>query len=196
MEMEHDWLAVGWKALVTRGVIGIVLGVMAMVWPIGTAIALALLFGVWALADGVSSIWQAFQPDARGRVWLGLMGALALIAAFYAIFRPAASAVALTWVLGIWLIVRGIFELVGAFASTVATPRWLLALGGVLSLLLGFLFTANPGTGAVAVAFWLGLTALAWGAAMVAVGLVVRHQARASSPTHTGPAAEPPASPA
>ena len=76
------------------------------------------------------------------------MGALALIAAFYAIFRPAASAVALTWVLGIWLIVRGIFELVGAFASTVATPRWLLALGGVLSLLLGFLFTANPGTGA------------------------------------------------
>ena len=46
MEMEHDWLAVGWKALVTRGVIGIVLGVMAMVWPIGTAIALALLFGV------------------------------------------------------------------------------------------------------------------------------------------------------
>ena len=76
MEMEHDWLAVGWKALVMRGVIGIVLGVMAMVWPIATAIALALLFGVWALADGVSSIWQAFQPDARGRVWLGLMGAL------------------------------------------------------------------------------------------------------------------------
>jgi uncharacterized membrane protein HdeD (DUF308 family) len=104
--------------------------------------------------------------------------------------------VALTWILGIWLVARGVFELVGAFASTVATPRWLLALSGVLSILLGFLFTANPGAGAVTVAFWLGLTALAWGAALVAVGVSVRRQLGASTSRRAGPTPAPPASPA
>ncbi len=145
--MEKDWLAVGWKHLVVRGVLGIIFGILAMAWPLTTVIALAFLWGCWALVDGVSSIWQAFQPEARSRVWLVVMGVLALLAAFFAIARPAVTAVALTWILGIWLIVRGVFELVGAFASTVSTPRWLLVLGGIFSLLLGFLFTANPGTG-------------------------------------------------
>jgi uncharacterized membrane protein HdeD (DUF308 family) len=85
MQMQKDWLAVGWKLLVARGALGIIFGVMAMVWPITTAVALALLWGVWALTDGVSSIWQAFQPDAKGRVGLVLMGAIALVAAFFAI---------------------------------------------------------------------------------------------------------------
>jgi uncharacterized membrane protein HdeD (DUF308 family) len=192
--MEKDWLAVGWKHLVVRGVLGIIFGILAMAWPITTAIALAFLVGCWALVDGVSSIWQAFQPEARSRVWLVVMGVLALLAAFFAIARPAVTAVALTWILGIWLIVRGVFELVGAFASTVSTPRWLLVLGGIFSLLLGFLFTANPGTGAVAVAFWLGLLAIAWGAAFIAVGFMVRRQESPSA--HHGPAAAPPPSPA
>ncbi len=122
------------------------------------------------------------------------MGVLAILAAIFAIARPAVTAVALTWILGIWLIIRGVFELVGAFASTVSTPRWLLVLGGIFSLLLGFLFTANPGTGAVAVAFWLGLVAIAWGAAFIAVGFTVRRQESPSA--HHGPAATPPPSPA
>ena len=116
--MERDWYAVGWKMLLFRGVLGILFGILAIAWPIETAIAFALLWGIWALADGVGSIVQAFQPDAKGRVWLVLMGLIALIAAFFAIFSPGVAAVTLTWILGIWLIVRGVFEIVGAFTSS------------------------------------------------------------------------------
>ena len=192
--MEKDWLAVGWKHLVVRGVLGIIFGILAMAWPITTVIALAFLWGCWALVDGVSSIWQAFQPEARSRVWLVVMGVLALLAAFFAIARPAVTAVALTWILGIWLIVRGVDTVLANAPTSSKTPRWLLVLGGIFSLLLGFLFTANPGTGAVAVAFWIGLLAIAWGAAFIAVGFVVRRQESPSA--HHGPAATPPPSPA
>lgn len=194
--MDRDWMTLGWKLLVGRGVLGIAFGIMAIAWPITTAIALALLWGIWALADGIGSLWQAFQPGATGRLWLAVMGVIAVVAGFFAIARPGLTAVALTWVLGIWLVVRGLFELAGAFASTLPMPRWLLVLSAVLSVVLGVLFAANPGSGAVAVAFWLGLTALVWGIALVATGLMVRQQSKATAVSPPGHTPSAPPSPA
>jgi uncharacterized membrane protein HdeD (DUF308 family) len=172
-----DWLSVGWKMLVVRGAIGIVFGILAIAWPLSTAIALALLWGLWALMDGVGSLVQAFQPESRSsRLWLVVMGVIALVAAFFAIFSPAMTAVTLTWILGIWLIVRGVFEAIGAFGSSSSTPRWLLLLSAALSILIGILFAANPGAGAVTIATWLGIVALLWGAVFVLGGLAVRRE--------------------
>jgi uncharacterized membrane protein HdeD (DUF308 family) len=180
--MARDWLTLGWKMLLVRGVLGIVFGIIAIAWPISTAIALALLWGFWALVDGIGSIVQAFQPDYQGsRLWLILLGVIALIAAFFAITSPGLTAKALTWILGIWLIVRGVFELVGAFSSRQVMPRWLLVVSGLLSLLIGVLFAANPGAGAVSIAVLLGVSALVWGVVLIAVALSVRR-------THSGPA--------
>ncbi|HET6293408.1 MAG TPA: HdeD family acid-resistance protein [Kribbella sp.] len=184
--MERDWLRTSWKMLVVRGVIAIVFGILAIVWPISTAIALALLWGFWALMDGIGSLAHAFQPEAKGsRLWLVFFGVIALVAAFFAIFSPAVTAVTLTWILGIWLIVRGVFEAFGAFSSHLRTPRWLLLLSAALSILLGILFAANPGAGAVGIAVWLGVTALVWGAAFVVMGLSLRREASASDQAKT-----------
>ncbi|MEU4195866.1 HdeD family acid-resistance protein [Kribbella sp. NPDC026611] len=186
--MERDWLTVGWKMLLVRGAIGIVFGILAIVWPISTAIALALLWGFWALTDGIGSIVQAFRPESRGsRLWLVTLGVIALIAAFFAITSPGMTATTLTWILGIWLIIRGVFELAGAFLSQQTTPRWLLVLNGLLSILLGVLFEAKPGAGAVTIAVLLGVTALVWGVVLVAVGLSVRRTLHGGGPAHITP---------
>ncbi|TCC31464.1 HdeD family acid-resistance protein [Kribbella sindirgiensis] len=174
-DMERDWLTLGWKMLLVRGAIGIVFGILAIAWPISTAIALALLWGFWALTDGIGSIAQAFQPEAKGsRLFLVTLGVIALIAAFFAITSPGMTAKTLTWILGIWLIIRGIFEFAGAFSSHQMMPRWLLLLSGLLSIFIGVLFAANPGAGAVTVATLLGVTAIVWGAVLIGVGLSVR----------------------
>jgi uncharacterized membrane protein HdeD (DUF308 family) len=184
--MERDWLTLGWKMLLVRGAIGIVFGILAIAWPISTAIALALLWGIWALTDGIGSIAQAFQPESRGsRLWLVVLGVIALLAGFFAIVHPGMTVATLTWILGIWLIIRGIFELAGAFSSQHLTPRWLLVLSGLLSILIGILFAANPGAGAVGIAVVLGVTALIWGVVLIAVAMSVR---RAAAP---GAAAQP-----
>ena len=189
--MERDWLTIGWKMLLVRGVIGIVFGILAIAWPISTAIALALLWGFWALTDGIGSIAQAFQPEAKGsRLFLVTLGVIALIAAFFAITSPGMTAKTLTWILGIWLIIRGIFELAGAFRSQQITPRWLLVLNGVLSLLIGILFAANPGAGAVSIAVLLGITALVWGVVLIGVALSVRRTLAAPpGPAQSSPSA-------
>ena len=185
--MERDWLTLGWKMLLVRGAVGIVFGILAIVWPIHTAIALVLLWGFWALVDGIGSIVQAFQRESGGsRLWLITLGVIALLAAFFAITSPGMTAKALTWILGIWLIIRGIFELAGAFSSQQVMPRWLLVVSGLLSLFIGILFAANPGAGAVGIAVLLGVTALVWGVVLIAVGLSVRR-------AHSGPAQSSPA---
>jgi uncharacterized membrane protein HdeD (DUF308 family) len=166
----------GWSLLLIRGVAGIVFGVLAMAWPISTAIALAVLWGFWALVDGVSWLARAFGPGRIGgpdRVWWILMGAVSLLAAFFALFSPGVTAVTLTWILGIWLIVRGGADVAGAFSQRGAT-RGLVLLGAATSILLGILFAANPGAGAVGIAVTLGIFAVVWGVFLVLAAFAAR----------------------
>jgi uncharacterized membrane protein HdeD (DUF308 family) len=174
-------LELGWKVLLVRGAMAVVFGIVAMAWPLETAIALALLWGIWALADGIGALAQAFWPGTRsGSRWLpAALGAGAVVVGLLAITSPAITAVALTWILGIWLVARGCLELAyAAFSraavSRAAVPRGLMVVVGVVDLVLGVLFAANPGKSAVGIAFALGLIALVWGLAFVALGLWLR----------------------
>ncbi len=170
-----DFITWSWKVLVTQGVIAVVLGIIALVWPNITIIALVVIWGIWALIDGIAMGAAALRPGPTGRrVLFGIMAVIGIVAAFYAFFRPGVTAAALTWVLGIWLIVRGLFELFGAFSSTLSTPRWLLVLVALLDLVLGILFVANPGTAVVAIIWLIGILAIAWGVVFVVLGLMVR----------------------
>jgi uncharacterized membrane protein HdeD (DUF308 family) len=172
--MVKDWMSSSWKLLVARGVVGILFGLAAITWPITTALALALMWGVWALVDGISSITQAFTPEGKeGRMWLSVMGVIALLAGLFAITSPGVTAVTLTWLLGIWLIVRAGFEAFGAFSSSREAPRWLLLAGAALSLVLGVLFVANPGVAAVTLAEVLGTLAVVWGVMFVVTGIAM-----------------------
>lgn len=185
-----SWLEVSWKVLVVRGALALVFGGLAIAWPISTAITLAILFGIWALVDGFGSLAQATRPGKPSmRVASAAMGVIALVAAFFAIFSPAVSAVALTWILGIWLIFRGILEVVMSFSDSRPTSRGLMLLSAALDFLLGILFALNPGAGAVAIAVLLGIAALAWGIVFITVGLMVRKR---GSTVPSGSAVPPP----
>jgi uncharacterized membrane protein HdeD (DUF308 family) len=174
--VPKDLLTAAWKLLLLRGVIGIVLGIVLIVWPEATIVVLMVLFGIWALIDGVGLAAQVFAKGAGTgqRVLFGVMALVALVVALFAIFRPGVAASVVTWFIGIWLLVRGLFELVGAFSSTISAPRWLLVVSALLDLVLGWLFVANPGTAAVAVAVVIGILAIAWGVVFVVLALAAR----------------------
>jgi uncharacterized membrane protein HdeD (DUF308 family) len=177
--MRDDWLSLAWKVLVARGVIGLVFGVVAVAWPGETAVAFVVLWGIWALVDGIGSLIGGLSTDPPGPRWVHLlMGAASLLVAFFAIFSPAMSAKTLTWILGIWLIVRGLSELVAAALGQADRSRLLLVLSGAVDLVLGVLFAANPGRAAVGITVVFGLVAMLWGAVFLVIGLVVRAQQR------------------
>ncbi len=178
--MDGDMLVVTWKSLLLRGALAIVFGIFAVAWPISTVVTLAVLWGVWALVDGIGLLIAASdrQSPASGRVVTVLMGVIALLAAFYGIFRPAVTAVTLTWILGIWLMVRGVFGLMAAAMSATPLPRGAVALSGILDIVIGILFAANPGRSAISLAVVLGILAIVWGIVFVAAGFAVRRGAR------------------
>ena len=174
--MPKDLLTAAWKLLLLRGVIGIVLGIILVAWPQATIVVLMVLVGIWALIDGIGLAAQVFDKGAGTgqRVLFGVMALVALVVAMVAIFNPDKAASVITWLVGIWLLVRGLFELVGAFSSTVATPRWLLVLGALLDLVLGWLFVTHPGQSAKGIAVLIGILAIAWGVVFVVLALAAR----------------------
>jgi uncharacterized membrane protein HdeD (DUF308 family) len=177
--MRDDWLSLAWKVLVARGVVGLVFGVIAVAWPGETAVAFVVLWGIWALVDGIGSLAEGFSTDPPGPRWIHLlMGVASLFVAFFAIFSPAMSAKTLTWILGIWLIVRGLSELGSALLGRSDRSRLLLVLSGAVDLVLGVLFAANPGRAAVGITVLFGIVAMLWGAVFLVIGLVVRAQQR------------------
>jgi uncharacterized membrane protein HdeD (DUF308 family) len=91
------------------GILGVALGLAALVWPGITAMVLAIVVGVWAIVTGAVGIWLATQL--HGQWLLGLVGALSVIAGLLILLRPAAGAVALAWVIGVYAIVAGVLML-------------------------------------------------------------------------------------
>jgi uncharacterized membrane protein HdeD (DUF308 family) len=174
-----DLLSTAWKLLLLRGVMGVLFGILAIAWPIETVIALAVLWGIWALIDGFGLFAAAFRPGGSGgeRLLAGVMAAIAVLAGLYAIVHPGSAATALTWVIGIWLLVRGVFELVGAFrGGQTGSSRWMGVLSALVDFLLGGILVAHPGKSAVGITWLLGLIALIWGIVLIVLALVVRSQ--------------------
>lgn len=172
-----DFSPVSWKLLVARGVLGIVFGVLAMLWPLSTALALVTLWGIWALVDGIGALtgttslvgWPA-------RVLAAVLGVLSIVAGIIALTRPVGTAVTLTWFLGIWLVARGVLEVVAVVIGRRTGPVLLGLIAAVLSILTGILFAANPGAAALSLAWVLGLMALIWGVVFLAAGLMLRRE--------------------
>lgn len=184
-----DWMTLRWTTLLARGLVGVAFGVLAMAWPDETVSVLVVLWGSWALIDGVMTLAIVGRvPGTAPKVVAILAGVVALLVAFFAIVKPGVAAATLTWFLGVWLVVRGILEIVQALSAELPSGRWALVAGGVLDGLIGVLFMANPGTAVLGIAFLLGLLALLWGLAVLGLAFFVRKaqpHAAASSP---GPA--------
>jgi uncharacterized membrane protein HdeD (DUF308 family) len=176
--MEKNWLDDNWVMLLVRGIIAILFGIMAMVWPAITALALAVLWGIWALIEGVVNLAAAFQKGASGKGWKIFFGVVSILAGLVAIIHPFDVALVLTWILGIWFIVTAIFQGAGAFSSTRTQPRWMLIISAVLSLVIGILFVAKPGVGVLSIVLWIGVVAIVWGIVLIVAAFAARKLGR------------------
>jgi uncharacterized membrane protein HdeD (DUF308 family) len=168
-----DVLTQKWWAVALRGIVAIVFGIVALVFPGVTLVSLALVFGAYAFVDGVFAIVSAFGHRGREAVWYVLDGVLGIAVGVATFFFPSITAQALVFLVGLWAILTGIFEVVAGFELPVSRD-WLLALAGVLSIVFGVLVFANPGSGAVAVVWLIGIYALVFGVTMLVFGIRLR----------------------
>ena len=170
--LVRNW---GWIAL--RGLIAILFGVFTLFRPGITLVTLVLLFGAFALADGlfmaVSAVTNRHGEPRWGTLLLG--GVLGIVAGMVTFLWPGITAVALLALIALWAIVTGLAEISAAIQlRRVITGEWLLVLAGLLGVAFGILLIARPAVGALAVVFWIGMYAIFAGVLQLALGLRLR----------------------
>ena len=172
----HFGIQRSWWLFLLFGLLAIAFGVATLVRPDRSLAALVMAFGALAVADGVVSLLGAVRRHLALPRWLLLLYAFASLGfGFLALLRPAATATALLWVLAAWLLVAGVARIVFAIeVRRLVHGEWQLGLSGVLAITLGVLFFARPDLGLLAVAAWVAVGALVYGALHVAVALRMR----------------------
>lgn len=178
MVSVFELLARNWAWVLVRGIFTIVFGAMAVFWPGVTLYVLVILFGAYAVVDGVTAIAMGARRTS-GRGILVFMGVLGVIAGLIALFWPGLSALALLYLIAIWAIVIGVGSIVSGFGlAGDAGGRWLFIISGLAGVVLGILLLAKPGKGAVALVVTIGFFAIIWGFFTVFTAVRLRRLAK------------------
>lgn len=164
-------------SLIGRGILAVIVGIIAIAWPSVTILALVILFAVYAFMDAVLELQRAFGRRTAGPVIGHLLLALIDIAAgAVAVIWPGPTALVLVIVVAAWAFIGGLLELFAAFRSgETAGMRAMFAVGGLVSIAFGVVLGARPDVGAVTLALLFGLYSLIFGVSEIVLGAEMRH---------------------
>jgi uncharacterized membrane protein HdeD (DUF308 family) len=128
----------------------VLFGLLTFLVPGITLVTLVLLFGAYALADGILSVIAFFRVASHQWALL-IEGVIGIGAGVLTFAWPAITALTLLYVIALWAIFTGVFEIMaGGRLRKVIANEWLLLQSGVLSILFGGLILFSPGLGALA----------------------------------------------
>ena len=116
-------LARNWWLIALRGVLGVIFGVIALLMPITTILALVLLFSAYMIVDGAIAIYAAIRAARKqGESWgfLLFQGIASLAAGAIAFIWPGITVLAFVLLIAAWSIVSGCLML----AAALRTDTW------------------------------------------------------------------------
>lgn len=174
-----------WWSLAGRGVLAILFGLLALLWTGVTLEVLVLLFGAYALLDGVSTGAGALANRHVDRYWwlfllAGLVGVLVGVLTF---LLPGVTAIVLVYLIAARFLIVGGLEIAAAIAlRREVSGEWFMALNGILAVALAVLLFVAPGDGALALVRVIGVFALLIGLLLLILGFTVRRWAHSLLP--------------
>ena len=167
----------GWWLLVIRAACAVLFGVLMLALPGVTLAALVFLFGAYAIANGISTVGLAVRAP-KGAPGVGtilILGLLGIAAGVLTFVYPGTTALSLLWIIALWAISTGVFEvLVAVRLRKELRNEWLLVLSGALSVAFGVLIVFNPGAGALSVIWLIATYAIFFGVTMLMFAFRVR----------------------
>lgn len=167
-----------WRKVAVRGAAAVIFGLLTLLWPRLTLTALVLLFGAYALVDGLFTVAAvlADEPETRGeRGWLMFEGLASVAIGVVTFLWPHITALALLYLIAFWAFVTGWLELAtAARLRRQVRSGWLLIAVGVLSIAFAVVLVVNPGAGALATTWLIGWYALFTGALLLGLANELR----------------------
>jgi uncharacterized membrane protein HdeD (DUF308 family) len=159
-----------WWAVALQGLAAVIFGILALVWPRPTLVALVLVFGAFVLADGIFALVQAIAWRKLIRRWwaVALAGVAGMIVGVLTFIWPGATGLVLLSFVAAWAMITGILEIVAAVElRRLIEGEWLMVVNGILSVVFGVLVVLFPGAGALGVAWMIGAYALISGILLI-----------------------------
>jgi uncharacterized membrane protein HdeD (DUF308 family) len=175
-----------WIFAIIRGALAIIFGLIALFSPIATALALAIVIGVYAIVNGVFDIIEAIRHRGSSSMVLRIvLGVVSILFGLLVLVWPGISFAILVIMVGIWAIIIGILQIVSSVRHrAIPNSGWVWGIiGGALSILFGILVLIWPGTGLVTIIWIIGIWAIVWGVTLIVLGVQLR---KAASTTEAG----------
>jgi len=144
--LPASFLTIHRGELIAVAIVGLVLGIVALVWPGATLVTVAIIFGIYLVVSGIFRITVAFlaRDSGTGMRWLtGILGLFIVVAGIYCLASPERSLLVLAFVIGFGWIAEGIVDIVAGIQGIVS-PRWLAIVSGVISLIAGIVTFTLP----------------------------------------------------
>jgi len=163
-------------SMILLGILAVAVGVIAIVWPGVTILALVILFAIYAFVAAGLQGARAFSSRNAGPVFGHLLlGLIDLAAGVVALVWPGPTAFVLVIVVAAWALVSGIAEVFAGFGSgETAGTRAMFIVAGLVSVAFGVVLFARPGVGAVTLALLFGLYSMIYGFSQISAGVQVR----------------------
>jgi uncharacterized membrane protein HdeD (DUF308 family) len=171
-------LSQNWWLVVLRGALAIVFGVLAFVWPEITILTLIVMFGVYAIVDGLVAAWTGLsRVKDSPRWWVFLLeGLISIGAGVIALIWPRLATLVLIYMIASWAVITGILEIVAAIRlRNEISNEWVLGLGGVISIALGVLLFLQPLAAGVAIIWTVAAYAVIFGVLLIILGFRLRN---------------------
>lgn len=184
-----DVLAHNWWVVFLRGLLAILFGILAFIWPGLTVVGLIYLFGIYALINGGLAFSSAANaPKGCPRFGATIFeGALSIAAGVLAFLLPGLTAMALLVLIAFWAIFNGFVEIFTAIRlRKEINNEWWLILAGFVSVIFGAILLRRPGAGILVMVWWVGAWAVVFGIFMVALSFRV-HSLRRNPPEAAAP---------
>lgn len=185
MVMTNPFVLYGkeiWWMMLIRGIIAVIFGVIALVWPGITVVALVFLFGIYSIVDGIITLVRAIRDRAQLRSWgwFVFTGVISVAAGVVALVWPGITALVLLYIIAFYAIIFGILGVVGSFKLKGFPGSgwgWLLA-ASVLAVIFGIVLLIFPGEGIIGLTWLLGWYAIFFGVLVLVAAFQVRSRAK------------------
>ncbi len=155
-----------WWVIALRGLVAIVFGIIALVSPQSTILALVFVFAAFVVADGFLTLFSGFETHKEDDHWwvMVLGGLVEIILGVLVVIWPQITAAVFVYLVAAWAIIVGVAEIVAAIELRGLLPNeWLMLLSGILSVVFGVMLIVYPSAGAVSLVWLIGIYAMVAG---------------------------------
>jgi len=166
-----------WSSVALRGVAALAFGVLALTWSAITLHTLVIIFGIFALVDGMLEGYNAMTAKRQEQKWFltALRSLIGIVIGIVSLAVPGVTGTVFLALIGIWAILSGVGEIVIAIKLPLSKAgQYLLEFGGLISLIFGIIMLSLVNSQALDQTWLIGIYALVFGVVMVCLAVQIR----------------------